>query len=328
MTSPRQGFAKLSEARLGLEQAAPDSSTKLDAIRHSVEARLRELSPSAADGGERIEHAIRYSLLDGGKRLRPLLTILTASAFDADPELALDPACAIEMVHTASLVLDDLPCMDDAVQRRGKPAPHIAHGEDIAVLSAVSLISEAFGVIGRAPGILPDVRTSIVGCLADSIGVKGLSAGQERDLHETPARTSRAALEKRHHQKTGALFVACLEAGARIAGVDEATLRAMAVFGERVGIGFQILDDLLDLAESASTGKDAHLDEGKATFATVMTVQEAEREAMTCLNRAIIELADQIGDAGPFAAFVDLVVRAYADQVSGKRSQVADALPP
>ncbi len=318
----------MSEARLNLEQAAPDSITKLDAIRHSVEARLRELSPSAAEGGERIEHAIQYSLLDGGKRLRPLLTILTASTFDADPDLALDPACAIEMVHTASLVLDDLPCMDDALQRRGKPATHVAHGEDIAILSAVSLISEAFGVIARAPGIAPEVRTSIVGRLADAIGIQGLSAGQERDLHEAQSTTSRAALEKRHHQKTGALFVACLEAGARIAGVDETTMAAMTKFGERVGIGFQILDDLLDLSASESTGKDAHRDEGKATFATVMTIQEAEREAITCLDNALAELADQIADAGPFAVFVDLVVRAYADQVSRRGSEIAGALRP
>ncbi len=318
----------MSEARLGLEQAAPDSSMKLDAIRHSVEARLRELSPSAADGGERIGHAIRFSLLDGGKRLRPLLTVLTASTFDADPELALDPACAIEMVHTASLVLDDLPCMDDALQRRGKPATHVAHGEDIAILSAISLISEAFGVIARAPGIAADVRMSIVGRLADAIGIRGLSAGQERDLHETRGWASRAALEKRHHQKTGALFVACLEAGARIARVDEATLKAMTLFGERVGIGFQILDDLLDLAASESTGKDAHRDDGKATFATVMTIQEAEREATTCLDHALADLADQIGAVEPFTAFVDLVVRAYANQVSRKGSEIAGALRP
>lgn len=327
MTQPRRGFTKLSEARLGLEQAAPDRDAQFDAIRRSVEARLRELVPSAADGGERIEGAIRYSLLDSGKRLRPLLTILTASAFDADAELALDPACAIEMVHTASLVLDDLPCMDDAGQRRGKPATHIAHGEDIAILAAVSLISEAFGVIARAPGIGPDVRMAIAGRLADAIGVRGLSAGQERDLHETPAGISRAALEKRHHQKTGALFVACLDAGARIAGAGEATLSAMSAFGERVGIGFQILDDLLDLAASGSTGKDTHRDEGKATFASVMTVQEAEREAMACLNRALADLAEQIGDASPFSAFVDLVVRAYAGQAGRTMSPVADGLP-
>ncbi len=318
----------MSEARLGLEQAAPDRSRRLDTIRDSVEARLRKLSPSAADGGERIERAIRYSLLDSGKRLRPLLTILTTSAFDADPELALDPACAIEMVHTASLILDDLPCMDNAVERRGKPATHITHGEDIAILSAVSLISEAFGVIARAPGIEAHVRMGIVSRLAEAIGVRGLSAGQERDLHESQTWTSRAALEKRHHQKTGALFVASLEAGARIAGVDEATLLAVTEFGERVGIGFQILDDLLDRAASESTGKDSHRDEGKATFATVMTAQEAEREAMECLDKALSRLADQIGDAGPFNAFVDLVVRAYADQVSVQESQIAGALPP
>jgi geranylgeranyl diphosphate synthase type II len=328
MARPRQGFAKLSEARLGLEQTAPDSITKLDAIRRSVEARLRELSPSAAEGGERIEHAIQYSLLDGGKRLRPLLTILTASTFDADPDLALDPACAIEMIHTASLVLDDLPCMDDALKRRGKPATHVAHGEDIAILSAVSLISEAFGVIARAPGIAPDVRTSIVGRLANAIGVQGLAAGQERDLHEAQSMTGLAALEKRHHQKTGALFVACLEAGARIAGVDETTLAAMTKFGERVGISFQILDDLLDLSASESTGKDAHRDEGKATFATVMTIQEAEREAMTSLDKALADLSGQIKDAGPFTAFVDLVVRAYAEQASRRESETAGASRP
>lgn len=327
MHRPRQGFAKLSEARLGQEQAGPDRNLQFDAIRQSVEARLRELAPSAAEGGERIEDAIRYSLLDSGKRLRPLLTVLTASAFRADPELALDPACAIEMVHTASLVLDDLPCMDDAGQRRGKPAMHISHGEDIAILAAVSLISEAFGVIARAPGIGPEVRTGIVGSLADAIGVRGLSAGQELDLHETQAWTNRAALEKRHHQKTGALFVACLEAGAHVAGVDEPTLRAMSAFGERVGFGFQILDDLLDLSTSETTGKDAHRDEGKATFATVMTVEEAEQEALSCLDRALAELAEQIGDASPFAAFVDLVVRAYATQASRTTPRAAGGLP-
>ena len=316
-----------------MSEAKPDSGSpgypeQFAGICSQIEHRLSEVAPTVGGSAPRLKKSIRYSLLDGGKRLRPLLTILTASTFDADPELALDPACAIEMVHTASLVLDDLPCMDDALQRRGKPATHAAHGEDIAILSAVSLISEAFGVIARAPGIAADVRTSIVGLLADAIGIQGLSAGQERDLHETHGWTSRAALEKRHHQKTGALFVACLEAGARIAGVDDATLRAMTLFGERVGIGFQILDDLLDLAASESTGKDAHRDEGKATFATVMTIQEAEREAMTCLDHALADLANQIGDPGPFTAFVDLVVRAYADQASRRESEIAGALRP
>ena len=299
-------------------RSAPDYPAQFSAIQAQVEVRLAALAPAGSGrAGRRLQQAIRYSLLDGGKRLRPLATVLTATALGGRATAALDPACAVEMVHTASLVLDDLPSMDDAARRRGKPANHIRYGEDIAILGAVSLVNEAFGVLARAQGIQPQVKLRLVEALSRAVGVDGLSAGQERDLRDADQLDDDLALEQLHRQKTGALFVASLEIGARIAGLTGGQLAPFRVFGIQAGLAFQILDDLLDrLGTTQTTGKDGRQDLRKPTFASIMSREEAEQRAFARLDAAIATLSPEVADPGPFQAFAELLRRSYAQRAA------------
>jgi len=294
------------------------------ALRDIVDQRLDELTPAPGGCAPRLRRAARYSLLDGGKRLRPVATLLTTEALGGGVEQALDVACAIEMVHTASLIIDDLPCMDDAETRRGKRANHRVHGEDIAILSAISLISEAFGIISRASDVSAIVRSELVGSLAAAIGFDGLCAGQERDLRDTGAAGDAEALEQLQEQKTGALFELCFEAGGRVAGLSVPGAEPLRLFGRHAGLAFQILDDLLDLhGDTASTGKDHAQDVGKHTFAAIMTPAEAESRARAELARALEALSPLGVDLSPFRAFLDLVVDAYDRQLNRAEGRTA-----
>ena len=320
----------MSEAQPSTVPQHTDFPAQFGRIRDAIESRLRELSPSAAGSAPRLRQSIRYSLLDAGKRLRPLVTVLTTESLGGNMASAIDVACAIEMVHTASLIIDDLPCMDDAQQRRGKRANHLIHGEDIAILGAISLISEAFGVVSRCERLSDHVKSSTISALSDAIGVNGLCAGQERDLRDLGDDCDLESLEALQHQKTGALFVLCLEAGARVAGLGAEDLEPLRTFGRHAGLAFQILDDLLDtLSDEARTGKDHAQDVEKYTHAHIMSVEDAEIRAEQELNAALDALRDTEADSAPFSAFLNLVLEAYREQagradVIKVRSRVPD----
>jgi geranylgeranyl diphosphate synthase type II len=241
---------------------------------------------------------MRYSVLAGGKRFRPILTILTAESLGASLEVALDPACAVEMVHTASLILDDLPVMDDATLRRGRPANHVVFGQDIATLAAVSLLNRAYGLLATTQGVTKDCRLELVEVLARTIGDEGIVSGQVQDLHlAAQDDPDLANLERIAGQKTGALFVAGVEIGARVAGVHGEPLEAVRSFGWDLGVCFQVLDDLADLHDShVATGKDVGKDAAKTTFVSLMGPERA-REASERFARAAIRALDPIGPA-------------------------------
>ncbi len=314
----------LSEAQPQATSSAPDFLETISSLKGAIDERLSELTCAPDSSARRLRNSVRYSLLDGGKRLRPLATLLTAEALGCSRERALDVACAIEMVHCASLIIDDLPCMDDAAQRRGKATNHRVHGEDIAILGAITLISEAFGIISRAQAIDLESRTRLTAALADAIGFDGLCAGQERDLHDISEQSDPACLEELQRQKTGALFELCFEAGARLAGLGDAAVTPMRRFGHHAGLAFQILDDLLDtLGDANSTGKDHAQDNGKHTYAAIMSVDEAEARADAELTAALEALGPTGADPRLFSAYLDLVVQAYTQQISAKRSRVA-----
>jgi len=305
----------LSEVEQEVRDIGTDYGREFTAILGLIDTRLELLFPPPQSGAQRLHQSIRYSLLDGGKRLRPLVTMLTTRALGGDTDCALDPACAVEMVHTASLMLDDLPCMDDASQRRGKSANHIAYGQDIAILGSVSLISEAFGVIARSNLTAP-LKAGIVELLSDSIGVHGLAAGQEHDLRDIALNPGQDALEQMQQQKTGALYKACMEIGARIAGLNDDDLRPFTEFGKNVGLAFQIFDDLLDAAgDPHRTGKDHLQDLGKPTFASIMDTEQAEAQALELFDSAISGLRPLGKVCDPFVAFLELILDAYHDQV-------------
>jgi geranylgeranyl diphosphate synthase type II len=206
----------------------------------------------------RLASAMRYSVLGGGKRLRPLLCLLAAEACGADPALAMPAACALEMVHTYSLIHDDLPAMDDDDLRRGRPTCHKAFDEATAVLAGDALLTLAFEVI--ATHVRP--AEAAIGCvraLAEASGPIGMVGGQMADLQaEGRPDGTLDALEAIHRRKTGALLRASLRMGAIVAGADEASLQALDVYGHAVGLAFQIIDDLLDVeGDEAKLGKRA-----------------------------------------------------------------------
>ena len=207
---------------------------------------------------------MKEALISPGKRVRPGLVFLAGDLFGASREKLLDPACAIEMIHAASLALDDLPSMDDAVTRRGKPALHVSRGEDIAILAAVTLLTRAFGVLADAglhaspgAGIAASAALDLISRLAESSGLDGLASGQALDLKTAGADATFDRLETIHARKTGALFVASAEFGAVLGGAREKELAAVRSYAKNVGLAFQIVDDLLELSPHGQTGKES-----------------------------------------------------------------------
>ncbi len=234
---------------------------------------------------------MRYSLLAPGKRVRPTLTLLTTVVFGGNEEAALDPACAIEMVHTASLIFDDLPSMDDATLRRGRPANHCAFGEATASLAGIALLNRAYGVIADAPGLSSRTRTSLVALLSRAVGTDGAVAGQFRDL-DGDAKTDLEALSEVEGLKTAALFVAAVEAGAVVAGLQQDSLGPVRRFGWNLGLAFQVRDDRIDaLGTSEEEGKDVGQDAAKATLVTVLGVERAGALLDKLLDDAAVALA-------------------------------------
>ncbi len=272
--------------------AASTFERRVQVIRAQVEERLATLVPAEVEPPQQLHKAIRYSLLAPGKRIRPLVAILAAEQLGGDPDLATDPACAIEMVHTASLILDDLPAMDDATLRRGRPANHIVFGESTALLAAMALLNHAFAVVTAAPGLADALRVQLVELLSRCIGSKGIIAGQEHDLRADWKHSDHQRLERMHAQKTGALFVASAEAGARIAGIPDERLDAVRRFASNLGLAFQTLDDLLDCSSTETdAGKNVGMDTDKPTFVRFIGPERARVRAQSLIEAAVDALA-------------------------------------
>lgn len=275
-----------------------DLTAELAHIQRLVAARLDELVPPESARPALLHRAIRYSLLAPGKRIRPAVTLLFASRFGGSEAAALDPACAIEMVHAASLILDDLPSMDDATLRRGRKANHLVFGEDMAILAAVALLNEAFGVMARAPGIPPRLRAGLIDLLATAIGTDGVIAGQAVDLRAEPREVDFHTLEYIHSHKTGALFIASAEMGARLAGLSGDRLEPVRAYAKNLGLAFQILDDLLDRESSEElVGKNVRKDVKKTTFVSFSGPEGARSLARELISVAIDALSP-FGQAG------------------------------
>ena len=271
---------------------------RLPELRAQVDARLAALLGSAAAAPPVLRDAVGYALLSPGKRLRPVLALLAAEHFgDGRPhDAALDAGCAIEMVHAASLILDDLPCMDDAALRRGRPTVHRRFGEDMAVLAAIALLNHAYAVVAAAPGLPAEARLTLVSALSGAVGFDGLVAGQARDLRERDGVAEPTPLHELNRQKTGVLFIAAVEGGARAAGARGARLEGARGFARGLGEAFQILDDLLDAtATSEAAGKDVGQDGGKPTVVSLIGAEGARAE----MHRRLRTALDHLDDAGP-----------------------------
>ncbi len=261
-----------------------------------------------------MHRALLYAALGPGKRVRPVLTLAVADALGAgDLEPVVDLACAVEMVHACSLVLDDLPAMDDAKLRRGRPTVHREFGEDVALLAAFALLTRAFGVVASAAPRLRGGRygaEELVHHLAAAIGTGGLIGGQALDLESRPEELDLERLEYIHSHKTGSLFLAAAELGAMAADARRRDLDAVARYAKNLGLAFQIEDDLLDvLASPEATGKDAGQDAEKVTFVKLLGVSGARALADELLAFAVASLEPLGRRATALRALAELVGR-------------------
>ncbi len=281
-----------------------DDAAFIEQCRAAVDRRLAELTPDRTERPRRLAEAARYALLSPGKRFRPMLTLLATREFGGEPGVALDAACAFEMVHAASLILDDLPCMDDANLRRGRNTTHREFDEASAILASVGLLNRAFGVLADDGGLAPALRIELTRRLSDAVGFQGLVAGQAMDLEDRSRDRSPADLELLNHRKTGVLMVAAAEAGALIAGASDDAVRGVGEFARHLGLAFQINDDVLDVQGGADVGKDLGKDAGMATVVSVLGLDGARRALEGHLESAEAALSKAGGGGGLLAPYV------------------------
>jgi len=261
----------------------------------------RYLPPESAPPVE-VHRAMRYSVFAGGKRLRPILVIAGADVAGAPPDLVLPSACAVELIHTYSLIHDDLPSMDDSAIRRGRPTCHVVFGEAMAVLAGDALHAHAFELLARnaeVPGCTPGRVVRAIRALTLGIGSEGMVGGQVLDLLAVqagePAKpATEAAVRQIHALKTGALIRASLKIGAILGGAGESDLGTLDRYGEHVGLAFQIIDDILDVVgETGKLGKGTGADasQSKVTFPSVFGLERSRRLAADATRDAVRALA-------------------------------------
>ena len=288
-------------SRKAVRPQADGLSLYLERRRKLVEQALARAVPTASVRPATIHRAMRYSLLAGGKRLRPILALAAAETCGAkDPTGVLPAACAVELIHTYSLIHDDLPCMDDDDLRRGRPTSHKVFGEGVAVLAGDALLTRAFGLIA---GIKPAKRYPLSLLLeetADAAGSLQLIAGQVADLEAEGKKLTISEVRFIHERKTAAMIVLPLRLGAMVANATPAQLKALTGFGQALGLAFQILDDILDVtATSEQLGKSAGKDlkASKATYPAVIGLEASRREAEK-QTRAALRALDPLGARG------------------------------
>ena len=297
----------------------------LEARRAEIDAALERYLPLAPACPPRVGEAMRYSLFAGGKRLRPTLALAAAESIalakgedlQEARAIALPAACALELIHTYSLVHDDLPAMDDDTLRRGRPTSHVVFGEGQAILAGDALLTEAFVLMAREPaaadgGFVAARKLRAIGIVAEAAGACGMVGGQAIDLEAagSGAALDGAALRAMHARKTGALIRASAAAGAVMAGATELQLTAIERFASELGLAFQIVDDILDVeGASGELGKTAGKDAaaGKPTYPALYGLEGSRQLASDCVDRAL-EALEAASLAGQLPALAHWVV--------------------
>jgi len=284
-----------------IDRLASELDTETERVSAEVDDFFARLLPQPRDSRERLYEAMRHAAIGGGKRLRPLLTIAASRLFAIDPQRALRVGCAIEAIHTYSLIHDDLPCMDDADLRRGKPAVHKAFGEAEAVLAGDSLHALAFEILAHpATHDDPWVRSDLLLELARAVGPNGMAGGQMMDLIAEGEQLDLPAITRLQQLKTGALIEYAVEAACIMAKLQNDSRTPYRGYARNIGLAFQIADDLIDHSgdESAAgkpTGKDAGA--GKATFVSLLGEARARQQAGFLVSQAIEHLSDHGSEA-------------------------------
>jgi geranylgeranyl diphosphate synthase, type II len=304
--------------------ARPDApprtgEAELHHLRAEVEAALERALPAETAWPATIHRAVRYSLFAGGKRVRPILVLAAGDAVGGHREEALPLACAVEMIHTYSLIHDDLPAMDNDDLRRGKPTSHKVFGEAIAILAGDALLTRAFHLMAELPeGASPEQirrRLRATAILGEAAGTTGLIGGQVIDLESEGRAVDARTLERLHRAKTGALLGACVRGGAVLGGAAEADLGRLTRYAEAIGLAFQVVDDVLDATEGAEQlGKTAGKDEAarKATYVSVHGLERARAMARELHREALAAVAP----LGPRAALLGEMAGLIVDRHS------------
>ena len=298
---------------------ALDAARPFEERRKLVEAALDRALPREDAWPDTIHRAVRYSLFAGGKRIRPLLVLAAAEAVGGARDEAMPLACAVEMIHTYSLIHDDLPAMDDDDLRRGKPTSHKVFGEAIAILAGDALLTRAFHLMSQLPSDwdLERVRRRLAATalLGEACGTTGLIGGQVMDLESEGKAISADDLERLHRAKTGALLGACIRGGALLGGANGRDFERLDRYARAIGLAFQVVDDVLDATEGAAQlGKTAGKDEAahKATYVSVHGLERARSLAGELLSDAEISLASLGERGGLLSALARVIVERRA----------------
>lgn len=289
---------------IGIEKSEGRVTDPIMLTLNAIERRLDQLLPNPSER-EKVSLAMREGTLTPGKRIRPLLLLLTAKdlGYQSSQQGLLDFACAIEIVHAASLIMDDMPCMDNALLRRNQPTVHRKFGEAVALLAVVALVSKAFQIISQAEGISDSAKNLAVAELSQAIGVQGLVEGQYQDLSEGDNPRSPEAIAMTNHYKTSTLFCAALQLAAIAVGASDATRDQLRHCSFNLGQAFQLLDDLFD--DSLFTGKDPRQDFGKSTWVNVFGAKKSEKQLRDHLGNVSLHFSQACQHSRQTQQFVE-----------------------
>ena len=287
-----------------------------------IDSGLERYFPNLPEGGTEItftaslQKAIRHSLFAGGKRIRPILSVAAFEALGGQGRDILPFACALEMIHTYSLIHDDLPAMDNDDYRRGKPTCHKVFGEAIAILAGDALLTEAFKLmttreVWESPFGDKGVILDIIHEVAQAAGISGMVGGQLLDIESEGKKVDLPTVQYIHTHKTGALILISIRVGAKLGGANEETLKALTRYGERIGLAFQIADDILNVeGESVSLGKSigTDLSKRKATYPSLLGIEESKRRAGELAELAVDALGSFGSTADPLREIARFII--------------------
>ena len=291
----------------------PDSDLKkyLEARRLEVEEALEVALPPQDGPESRVVEAMRYSLFAGGKRLRPILCLAASEAVGGETQSAMPAGCALEMIHTYSLIHDDLPAMDDDDLRRGKPTNHKVFGEAIAILAGDGLLTEAFVLLSDYHSLLPERAVQVIGVIAEAASYRGMVGGQVVDMLSQNKPADLETVQQMHSRKTAALIAAATESGALAGKGSEAQVAALARYGRGIGLAFQIADDILDIeGDTELLGKTTGADEarGKVTYPAAVGLERSRQAANDMVNDALAALEGFDDKANPLRSLAHYII--------------------
>lgn len=276
-----------------------------------IEMQLDVLVPPVQSREGKLHEAARYAILGGAKRIRPILALAATEMLGGDAERALSPACALELIHSYSLIHDDLPCMDDDDYRRSKLTVHKVYPEGHAVLTGDFLLTYAFEVLSDDPDLSPEQKVRLISVLARRSGAEGMIGGQVLDIAAEGQEIDLSGLQEIHSKKTGALICASVEFGGILSDASAEQMQLLQRFGRDIGLAFQVVDDILDVTQSqekhgSAVGSD--VENGKVTYVSLLGLERSQEIAASLLKSALQSLEQLPGDSAVLAAIAQLIV--------------------